>query len=755
MAQVTSSDDVLQEVIVTAEFRQERLQDTPIAITALTSEMLEQKGLADLAAAGSVAPNVSLTRASSGGVFGQMASIFIRGVGQADPHFAVEPGVGVYVDDVYYGVTPGNLFQLLDTNRVEVLRGPQGTLAGKNSIGGAVKLYSTPAGPEPNAYVEASGGSFDRIGGRAASSFTLVDDRLFARVAIAAMRSDGYMDRLDYACVTGTAATVKTGPGCLLGTQGGQNTLTGRVELRFRNGERIENVFIADIDEDNSQNPATKQLETSPLWAGTNNYLTCSNCYSNYETYVSRPVSGPSAGVTFSVPDTTPLDAWGVSNNLIISLTDQMRLQAITAERQSTVTFSAPSDATPASINDQAWRLAHRQFTQELRLTGEVGELLEYTAGAFYYDARGTSSGRVNIPFGLSPGGGDLGLGIANDILFSDPVRTKNKSVFVHTAWHPVGRLGITADVRYSKDSKLFIFNRWNSLNLPNPQIPGLIDFGVDFSGNRTDYRGGLDFKVSDNILAYAQLSTGYKGGGVNPRPFFTSQARSYDPETLTAYEVGVKSQFLNRRATVNVAAFYDRYKDFQGTLSSCDAFSPFPGAPCAMTANVGDAHISGAEIESQLNVGGLSLDAALGWLDFEYTSVNPATGINLNDTNVFTPEFTAAAGVQYAVQLGTLGSITPRLDYTYRSEVFANYLNDASNRVQPFGLFNARINWQSESKHWSATLAVTNLTDKFYYESTFAVDAPPPAPQLFGAHLGRVGRPREFVLTIRRDLGT
>src|SRR5262245_20090796 len=131
--------------------------------------MLEQKGVSDLAAAGAVAPNVSLTRASSSGLFGQMASVFIRGVGQADQHFAVEPGVGVYVDDVYYGVTPGNLFQLLDTDRVEVLRGPQGTLAGKNSIGGAVKLYSTQAGPDSHAYVEASGGSFDRIGGRAAS----------------------------------------------------------------------------------------------------------------------------------------------------------------------------------------------------------------------------------------------------------------------------------------------------------------------------------------------------------------------------------------------------------------------------------------------------------------------------------------------------------------------------------------------------------------------------------------------------------
>ena len=160
-------------IVVTAQFREEDLQETPIAISAFNAEMLEDKGVSDIIGAANLAPNVQLS--AGAGNFGGMAAIFIRGVGQSDPHFAVEPGVGMYIDDVYYGVLTGSIFELMDVDRVEVLRGPQGTLSGKNSIGGAVRLFSQKPGPEANAFVEAGYGSRDTMLARAATNLTLAD----------------------------------------------------------------------------------------------------------------------------------------------------------------------------------------------------------------------------------------------------------------------------------------------------------------------------------------------------------------------------------------------------------------------------------------------------------------------------------------------------------------------------------------------------------------------------------------------------
>src|SRR5581483_244209 len=167
---------------------------------------------------------------------------FIRGVGQTDFNLALEPGVGIYVDDVYYATLTGSVLDLLDLDRVEVLRGPQGTLAGKNSIGGAIKLFSKRPGPETDGYAALSYGSFSRITGRAASNFTLVDDKLFARIAIAGNHSDGYFDRLDYACVTGNTAagTQRQGLSCKIGTEGGEDVWTARGSLRWIASDAIE-----------------------------------------------------------------------------------------------------------------------------------------------------------------------------------------------------------------------------------------------------------------------------------------------------------------------------------------------------------------------------------------------------------------------------------------------------------------------------------------------------------------------------------
>ena len=742
------------EVVVTAQFREQKLQSTPIAISAFSAKMLEQKSVTDIADAGNLAPNVTFGKNSAG--FGQIASIFIRGVGQADPHFAVEPGVGMYVDDVYYGVLPGSVFQLLDTDRVEVLRGPQGTLAGKNSLGGSIKLFSKRPGPEPDAYVEATYGSLNYVSGRAASNITLVDGKLYARISAAGQRRDGYFDRLDYGCVTGVpgGSTQRLVQDCRIGTQGGVETFTGRAALTWIPSDRVKNTLIADYAYDNSENAPSKLIYAPqvapvfgvPTWASGANYITCPTCYTNYETYKVFPKQ-PGAVGSFSYPGTTPLSAWGVTNDLTVGLSDSLRLQSITGYRRSQVHLYQNADASPASVNDQSWQLTHRQVTEELRLSGEVGMFAEWTLGGFYYHADGISEGRVTIPFGLEPGGGGGGILSPADILFRDPVKTESKSVFAHLALHPTERLTLTLGGRYTQDSKDFTFLRYDPLTgLPNPAF--VYNVTVKYAGDRPDYRANLDYQWTRDFMTYVQVSTGYRGGGVNPRPFFPSQALPYGPETITAWEGGFKSQLFDRRLTLNAAAFFDTYKGFQAILLKCDSVSPFPGAPCAQNTNVGDAHVKGFEVESQIRpVDGLTIDGSFGYLDFNYTKVDPNSGITLGMTNVYTPKVTLALGAQYEIDLGSAGSLTPRIDYTYRSRIQTQIVNEPLAQIDALGLFNAKLSWRDAKKTWEASVAVSNLADKFYYQSKFVLSS-----IVYNVGTGTPGTPREVTFTVKRS---
>ena len=228
----------LSEVVVTAQFRSENAQNTPIAITALDAAALAASGLSNIGEAANHAPSVFIAPAASG--FGQSASITIRGVGQSDPHIALEPGVGMYIDDVYYGMLSGSVFELLDADRVEVLRGPQGTLAGKNSIGGAVKLFSKAPGPNSDAFVEVGYGDYDHVIARGASNITLVPDKLFARVSAGTIQQSGYLKELDYTCATGQQLAFGNALGgskrqttsCKIGEEGGKDVVTARGSLR-------------------------------------------------------------------------------------------------------------------------------------------------------------------------------------------------------------------------------------------------------------------------------------------------------------------------------------------------------------------------------------------------------------------------------------------------------------------------------------------------------------------------------------------
>src|SRR5688572_17502056 len=258
-----SQESNLEEIIVTAEFREANVQDTPIAITAVSADMLDARSQTNLAQITAQAPNVSLRPAGS--AFGNALVAFIRGIGQTDFNPSVEPGVGIYVDDVYYSTITGNVLDLLDLERVEVLRGPQGTLAGRNAIGGAIKLFTRKPDGSDDINVAITKGEFNRTDIKGAAGITLVEDKLYARIAGIARSSDGYVSRLDYACANNLPAPGQAGGlptyvqtagdafGCELGTEGGQSYASGRAAFRWTPSDDFSIDFATSIVNDDSE----------------------------------------------------------------------------------------------------------------------------------------------------------------------------------------------------------------------------------------------------------------------------------------------------------------------------------------------------------------------------------------------------------------------------------------------------------------------------------------------------------------------
>ena len=316
-----ADDNQLQEVVVTAQFRRQDIQQTPLAISAVTSAMMEAQGEKNIMDVVERVPGVTF---NSGGLGGSQASaVSIRGIGQTDFNLAVEPGVGMYIDDVYYGTVYGSLLKLLDLDRVEVLRGPQGTLAGKNSEGGAIKLFTKQPSGQDDGYLEATYGSYNRREFRGGADWTLVPDKLFIRISGLGETSDGFVTRYDYQCFTGkspiqnfnpgvvgpfspggTSLNFEPGsaaqggaPGCELGRDGGVDVTAFRVALRYDVSDNARDTLSYDTTIDRSGPPASVLLAQGTVYgpgynllAGSPNlaasFVTPRGSYYNFANYV-------------------------------------------------------------------------------------------------------------------------------------------------------------------------------------------------------------------------------------------------------------------------------------------------------------------------------------------------------------------------------------------------------------------------------------------------------------------------------------
>lgn len=744
------------DIVVTAQFREQRLQDTPISITAISAETLEARDQRSVADLGRFAPNVSLSTA--GQFFGNAISAYIRGVGQYNSNFAYEPGVGMYIDDVYYGTTFGAVFDLTDVERVEIPRGPQGTLAGKNSVGGSVKLFTRKPNATDTGFVEGTYGRFNRIDLRGSANFAITDT-LFARLSGVSKSSDGYMSRLDFGCANpgGGIPPRAQGKNCKIGTEGGTSLNALRLALRYVPSENIELNLSADVARDRSDSVASKLIASNSARSRTydpalaaggvpydGRFVTPAGAYTNYSTYCNGGNFTTLFGTPRQLPTTTcvspksNVDSYGFAGTLDVKLSDSLSLKSITAFRHASGDNGIDIDGSPIGVYQQHQYLQHDQFTQELRLSGKVADVLTYTVGGFYYDARDKLQIHLEIPIVLF------------DFQSDDPVTNVSKSAFAHLELTPLPGLTLIGGVRYTHDKKTYSFSRRNTDGSAITGIPLTVNFliaGLDgrtsgYTESRVDYRLGANYRISDSLMVYGQVATGYKGGGINPTPNVADQIRPFGSEQVTAYEIGFKANSNDSLFTLNGAAFFNDYKGIQTVLLSCP---PSASPICSLPANAGDAHVKGAELELTLRpTRGLTIQGNVGYLDFEYVRVNPVTNVTLAMTAPYISDWQASGGIEYKADLGGAGTLATRADLSYLSSFYSGVPNTPETLVAGRTTVDARVTYETLDRDWSLSAGVTNLFDKFYYTTVGRYAD-------FGILTGVVGRPREWTVSLKR----
>ena len=754
----------LEEVVVTAQYRAEPLQQTPIAITAITATDLEQRGLTTSSDVAYAVPNASFRPAQA--AFGKTQTAFIRGVGQYDFNFAFEPGVGIYVDDVYYPTTMSSQFDLMDLDRIEVLRGPQGTLFGRGSIGGAVRYISKQPEGDNSGYIEGTAGDFHRVDLRAGYDFALIENKLFARITGVSRKQDGYVDDIDFVCeypqLSGSLPRLITNrsAGCKIGTLGGTDVNGARAQLRYLATDTLTISLSFDYQRDDSEAAADTLLQAGPLVGG---FLTWSNGmlakygvpfdsrfvpknpYVSYATFMD-----PYSGLSF--PPQNALNQKGVSSTADWKINEAVTAKLILAWRNWNGRFATDQSDAPLDVSlvDGIQQFTYR--TAELRFQGyALSNKLDWTAGAFYYDGDDNSAQSVNLP-----GAGNIAAYLANpqanELLVNglDVGNFQNYSFFLHTVYNLTDQLHLTLGGRYSNDKK--------SDNFDNT----IVKANLNNTSSRGDWRVGLDYQIDPRVLVYTSASTGYRPPAFNPRPFQPSQFVAVSGESLKAYEVGEKADLLDRRLRVNVALFYSDYVHRIVPVGGTDCLdipgTNIPISPCVVIPKTdyvnSPGKLYGGEIEAAFRpIEPLTVTLSAGETRFSTNATGAAAGVTPNGEPVYVPQWNGAASVQYVLTLPNGSTLSPRYDAFVQTQICSGAANPQTGYTGitsctgGYTLHNMRLEYATPDRTWTAAVGVENLANHFYYLNKFDLTG-------FGEPTveGQPGQPRTWYLTLRRN---
>ena len=738
----------IKDIVVTAQKRSENLQKVPIAITAFTPESLARKGVSDVSDLGKFSPSVEIVGTSPFSGSTQVLSAFIRGIGQNDFAFNLDPGVGVYVDGVYYARTVGAVVDLLDLERVEVLKGPQGTLFGRNTIGGAISLVTRDPAKVFGGQMEVTYGRFNRLDVRGAVDVPLIEDHLYGQVSFSAKSRDGHFKFLKW------PGTYQTDVGRFVrpddttyGTGGGGKDFSARAKLKWNVTPDVSLKLVADYMNADDQSTGSHLLKVQPGLQDVYNACISTPAATLAATPLAtlcnsprglplapgipNQILAPLGGINVDGDpsnDHLPFDSrfinndidtsyatgagyskvktYGFTGTLDAQLSDSLALKSITAYRNLDSRFALDVDGTPIPMGDHAFTMTQEQFSQEIQLLGDfLDGRLKTVTGAYYFRESGNLTDYVHFAGGLL------------QIFGPNDFKTTSYAAFGQFDYKLTDTLGITGGIRYTRDNKRFIGGQrdLNSLAFklgypsalhPDPLDPTLYFPTVEnrLSFNNVSFKAGVNYEITPDVLSYFSFSTGFKSGGWTTRattPILA--APTFNPEKAKTYELGVKGKFFGNRFQANLATYLTKYTDLQVTVYS--GISP-------VTFNAAQSEIKGVEAEFiLLPLSGLNLGATVGYTDARYTRKDAGTNLGTLFSN--TPKWAVSINAEYTWQLANGASILAHGDYAYRSRTARDGENTPELITPSTNVVGAMLSYRSPGNTWHLDGGVTNLTDE------------------------------------------
>jgi iron complex outermembrane recepter protein len=612
-AQPQADSGSIQDIIVTARRRNESIQTTPVAVTAVSPSQLEASAATKLSDLQGLAPNVLITTQSTGAA---TANISIRGIAFADVEKSFDPAVGVNVDGVYIGTSTGQLLDFFDISSIEILRGPQGTLFGRNTIAGVINVRRTRPTGEWGGKFEASYGSYEQIGLRGVLNAPIVKDVLAVKLFEFRQEDGGFLKEF------GTGKHI-----------GGSYQDNFGAAFLLTPSSNFDALLTLEEQHQTFEAPNGLITRTGDVFCGALPAVTC-NRNTTTDIYTIFPGQVPSTG-RYRAPAAT----------LEMNLTaGPVKLTSVTSYRSSTE--SQTQDFGTANLYLATRRQKYHQFSQELRASGNLFPNFDYVAGLYYFNSRYRLIQDTNV-FG-SFAGEQFTIG-----------KSRSEAAFIDFDWEFLPRLRLSGGGRYTHDRKENI----------NPQLidpnDGSVGVSAKKSWSRFTPKVSLDYRPTDALMVYGSWSRGYRSGGFNGRgQTFFSATTPYNPETVDAYEVGVKSEFFDRKLALNLAGYYTDYKNIQE--SSTVTLVGGIGNETVVT-NAAGARIKGIEADLTARpIDPLTIRGSLGYTHSHFRGFLVNQPVTLADGSVavrtfdfsdvdliYAPKITAAVNAEYKIPVG------------------------------------------------------------------------------------------------------
>jgi len=690
-----TAPSTLEEIVVTAQRREQNLQEVPIAISAMTGTMLRDAGVRDPRDLQSFVPSLQF----QSGTAASTTIIFLRGVGIGDFNSNTTGAVGVYVDDVFLGANAGKLFNVFDSEGVEVLRGPQGTLYGRNTTGGAIKFASRKPTNELSTDLSVLYGRYNEVRLEGGIGGPIIDDKLKIRVSGLYDNRDGWMlnrvtghhlNDLDMWAARAILDYTPTDSLLLrLSLHSGQNN-GGARQFQHR-GQGVG-------------------LDGSPMFDENGVPLDFTG-YADTDHNVNAGDFNTEGKEKIKVSGGSLLGELKLDGVTLTSITAYEKVDRNTLED----TDVSPNDVLTAVYIDKP-----EQWSQELRAQSNGDGRLNWIAGAFFFDDNlETDSSfdvlRVLRPFFMSEGN-PTGFSPENSIaLLRYPYtqKTRSAALFGQVEYAITDAWNLTAGLRYTQDKIDFKYAAFYDEAIPGQ--PNLIVpvVSTDDSSKFTNTSGrlALSYQVNDDTQLYGSFSTGYNSGGYpGGSAQYDFQLKPFDSETLYAYEVGLKTELLDRRVRLNTAAFYYDYKDLQVFL-----YDTSGAVPVLRKLNAGSAKIYGLEAELTVKpTEQLEAFVSVSLLSSEYRNFVDDLGNDFSgNTLINAPEFSMSAGLSWTQPIGGAGSLRATADGSYQSKVYLTPDNSSAYSQDPVTMLNARLAWTPPGGGYEVALWGKNLTDE------------------------------------------